>query len=47
MATSQDTTQITFEILMYLNVYYFGLYWCMEMLFLFIKVGHEFLTSYC
>ena len=28
---------LTFEILMYLNIYYFGLYFGMEMLFLFIK----------
>ena len=29
--------QLTFEILLYLNVYYFGLYFGMELLFLFIK----------
>eukprot|EP00088_Acartia_fossae_P019867 TRINITY_DN2161_c0_g1_i5.p1 TRINITY_DN2161_c0_g1~~TRINITY_DN2161_c0_g1_i5.p1 ORF type:complete len:142 (+),score=20.46 TRINITY_DN2161_c0_g1_i5:85-510(+) len=28
---------LTFEILLYLNIYYFGLYFGMEMLFLFIK----------
>ena len=28
---------LTFEILMYLNIYYFGLYFGMELLFLFLK----------
>ena len=28
---------LTFEILMYLNVYYFGLYWGMEFLFIILK----------
>ena len=31
---------LTFEILLYLNVYYFGLYFGMEFLFLIIKYFH-------
>jgi len=31
---------LTFEILLYLNLYYFGLYFGMELLFLFIKFFH-------
>ncbi len=32
--------QLTLEILLYLNIYYFGLYAGMEALFLFIKFFH-------